>query len=267
MLSSSGFLVTAQMNPQHRVAGVRRYLHTYANKRIRLTFELFAEEHVLDDDFLRFSSREPGLPVVTVNYGEELLVNFDRSQRRSRPRCSLGDARLAGNDFSVESSVVDRPKVERLGFPRDTRTLAASDKRVSQSSGAVSKFTAAFRLFVPRDSTKTGRETVKGRRGGDRGQTNRALLSTRQPYRGQSRRRFSNFADAKCNGNARYHQSRRGRTHRFEPWFQHSSSKTLQSINIESLLATANFALKLILPTIKWKIYERFFPPVKTRYN
>lgn len=216
MLSSSGFLVTAQMNPQHRVAGVRRYLHTYANKRIRLTFELFAEEHVLDDDFLRFSSREPGLPVVTVNYGEELLVNFDRSQRRSRPRCSLGDARLAGNDFSVESSVVDRPKVERLGFPRDTDLRCEWQTRFK--ARAVSKFTAAFRLFVPRDSTKTGRETVNGRRGGDRGQTNRALLSRRRPYRGQSRRRFSNFSGAKCSGNARY-QSRRGPTHRFEPWF------------------------------------------------
>lgn len=156
MLSSSGFLVTAQMNPQHRVAGVRRYLHTYANKRIRLTFELFAEEHVLDDDFLRFSSREPGLPVVTVNYGEELLVNFDRSQRRSRPRCSLGDARLAGNDFSVESSVVDRPKVERLGSLA-TRTLAATDKRVSKlgrSRNSQQLFVSLFRAILRRLDVK-----------------------------------------------------------------------------------------------------------------
>lgn len=144
------------MNPQHRVAGVRRYLHTYANKRIRLTFELFAEEHVLDDDFLRFSSREPGLPVVTVNYGEELLVNFDRSQRRSRPRCSLGDARLAGNDFSVESSVVDRPKVERLGSLA-TRTLAATDKRVSKfgrSRNSQQLFVSLFRAILRRLDVK-----------------------------------------------------------------------------------------------------------------
>lgn len=106
-------------------------------------------------------------------------MNFDRSQRRSRLRCSLGDARLAGNDFFVESSVVDRPKVERLGFPRDTDLGCEWQTRFEAQ--AVSKFAAAFRLFVPRDSTKTGRETAKGRRGGDRGQTNCALLSRRRP--------------------------------------------------------------------------------------
>lgn len=263
MLSSSGFLVTAQMNPQHRVAGVRRYLHTYANKRIRLTFELFAEEHVLDDDFLRFSSPEPGLPVVTVNYGEELLVNFDRSQRRSRLRCSLGDARLPGNDFFVESSVVDRPKVERLGFPRDTDLGCEWQTRFE--ARAVSKFAAAFRLFVPRDSAKTGRETAKGRRGG---QTNCALLSRRQPPIADSLEQ--GFRTSPMRNAAEMRDTSRDadqRTHRFEPWSWHSSSKTLQSVNIESLLATANFARKLILPTIKWKIYGRFIPRIKMRYN
>lgn len=170
----------------HRVAGVRRYPHTYANKRIRLTFELFAEEHVLDDDFLRFSSREPALPVVTVNYGEELLVNFDRSQRRSRPRCSLGDARLAGNDFSVESSVVDRPKAERLGFPRDTDLGCERQTRFkaqARSRNSQQLFVSLFRAILRRLDVE---------------QTNRALSSRRQPYRGRSRRRFSNFSDARC---------------------------------------------------------------------